>query len=84
MAKDSAKKHCGSFVVMRSGKRYLFSVEDSRVAVEGEQSATATSTQPRYVVAYEGGKEVFRAPFDNVDCWGGETWFFKDAWWGKQ
>lgn len=74
MADEEGKKHCGSFVVMRTGKRYLFDVEDSEVKIgEGQ-----------IITAYEHGKAVFWAPIDNVDCWGGDTWFFKDAWWGKE
>ena len=71
---DELKKHCGSFVVMKySGKRYLFDVENSEVVLDGE-----------FIVGKEHGKEVFRAPLENVECWGGDAWFFKDAWWGKQ
>lgn len=73
MAKKSIKKHCGSFVVMKRGKRYLFSVESSEVKVEDG-----------LVNGYESGKKVFSAPLDNVDCWGGNTVFFKNAWWGKE
>lgn len=88
MPNEDGKKHCGSFVVMKSGKRYLFGVEDSRVEVDKAEAMdyakTASSFAPRYVRAYESGKEVFCAPLENVECWGGDTWFFKDAWWGKQ
>lgn len=88
MADEDGKKHCGSFVVMKSGKRYLFSVENSRVVCEplemARATATATSIWPQFVRGYEDGKEVFCAPLENVECWGGDTWFFKDAWWGKQ
>jgi len=75
MADEGGKKHCGSFVVMKSGKRYLFSVENSEVKLDDAGQV---------VLGYEGGKIVFLAPVANVECWGGDTWFFKDAWWGKQ
>ena len=74
---DTEKKHCGAFVVMKSGKRYLFE--------PGESSAEYISVEWNlFVRVTEKGKVAFQALATEVDCIGGETWFFKDAWWGKQ
>ena len=74
---DEDKKHCGAFVVMKSGKRYLFEPGESDakyMLIEHEMFAIVT----------EKGKKAFQARAVDVECIGGETWFFKDAWWGKQ
>ena len=80
MGDEAAKKHCGAFVVMKySGKRYLFAPEVSDVELFGQDGDGVL-----YVIGKENDKMVFKAPLSNVECWGWNTTFFKDAWWGKQ
>ncbi len=74
---DAEKKHCGAFVVMKSGKRYLFE--------PGASTADyAYIDGTLFVHVSERESLVFQALATDVECIGGETWFFKDAWWGKQ
>lgn len=75
---DQKKKECGCFVVMKNGKRYLFEVGASSWLIFKTEAGT------EMVRVIEKNETAFEAPLSNVDCIGGHSWFFKDAWWGKQ
>lgn len=71
-------KECGAFVVMKTGKRYLFAIGASRwepIVLDGGIAA---------VRVFENEAIAFEAPWSNVDCVGGHTWFFKDSWWSRE
>ena len=84
------KKHCGAFVVMKSGKRYLFEPGESKAEYvyrdlgHLDPDRHGPINDPLFVQVTEKGNLVFEALAEDVECIGGETWFFKDAWWGKQ
>ena len=60
------KKHCGCFVVMKSGKRYLFEPGDS------SYEWLVLPQQTDILRVTEKGKIAFEAPIENIECVGGE------------
>ena len=74
MESTDSKKECGAFVVLMSGKRYLFD----------ETATWAWDVDMGLLRVMEQGKVALEVPRVNVSCVGGHTWFFKDAWWVKE
>jgi hypothetical protein len=82
------KKRCDVFVVMKSGKRYMF--DNALVDLSSKRPNQREAGEEILYVKQEDEKNAFGetavliAPVGNVECWGYNGLFFKDNWWSKQ